>query len=245
MHEFKFSDLRLDAWRVVEDQHSSSTLKLVDSVEEHEVLELLLEKSKPPLASAEFQNFHYLLTTPFRYPPLRYGSRFGRNFERGIWYGAAKIETCFCETAYYRFLFRSAVTGAQLPPFELTFTGFSVGLKSAQAVDLTLPAYAHFKKPLVSKTDYSFTQRVGSQLRESGVDFFLYHSARSLTDEINIGVFAPSAFMHRQPSQMQNWRGTITDNFAMFQRQEIWKKVKFQFQLDQFQVEGHLPTPSC
>ena len=36
-------------WRMVEDQHKSSTVKLVDNLVEHDILEGILEKGKPPL----------------------------------------------------------------------------------------------------------------------------------------------------------------------------------------------------
>ena len=58
---------RLEAtpWRVVENQHSSSTWKLVDSEEEHELLERLVEEMKPRLLPGpEFEGVHWLLFTP-------------------------------------------------------------------------------------------------------------------------------------------------------------------------------------
>ena len=61
-------------WRGVETQYASSSLQLVDSHAEHDVLEALLEASKPPL-SAETLKKHFLLFTPFRYTPGQ-GSRF-------------------------------------------------------------------------------------------------------------------------------------------------------------------------
>lgn len=60
---------RLDvprAWRGVEIQYLSATLRLVDDLTEHETLEALLEDSKPPLPAAAGRAQHYLLTTPFR-----------------------------------------------------------------------------------------------------------------------------------------------------------------------------------
>src|SRR5512134_2866536 len=94
------------AWRVVEGQHVVSTRKLVDSAAEHEILESLIEEVKPPLPDEpEFRGLHYLLVTPFRYPPLRHGSRFATRTERSLWYGSTRPRTAFAETAYYRLLF--------------------------------------------------------------------------------------------------------------------------------------------
>ena len=68
-------------WRVVEAQHVVSTGKLVDAPEEQAALEMLIDSSKPPIPAAEeFAGLHYLLSTPFRYPPLRHGSRFSTRF---------------------------------------------------------------------------------------------------------------------------------------------------------------------
>ena len=75
--------LRLSAWRVVEAQHQVSTRKLVDTLEEQSLLEDLIDAAKPPDPTQG--RLHYLLSTPFRYPPLRHGSRFGTRHEPGLW----------------------------------------------------------------------------------------------------------------------------------------------------------------
>ena len=75
--------ITLIAFRVVESQHVVSTRKLVDSGEEQALLEELVDRVKPPLPSdPELRRLHYLLSTPFRHPPLRYGSRFGTRAPR-------------------------------------------------------------------------------------------------------------------------------------------------------------------
>src|SRR5690348_8741721 len=58
--------LGVSAWRVIEAQHHVSTRKLVDSAEEQELLEELIESSKPPAVAGV--RLHYLPSTPFRYP---------------------------------------------------------------------------------------------------------------------------------------------------------------------------------
>ena len=62
---------------------------------------------------------HYLLATPFRYPPLPYGSRFGSRFEPSLFYGARSASTALAESAYYRFVFWSGM--ATPPPAPLTY----------------------------------------------------------------------------------------------------------------------------
>ena len=87
--------------RLVESQEQVATLQLVDTLEEQALLEELLESSKPPVP-ADAEPLHYLLKTPFRYPPLRWGSRFGRRHEPSLFYAALKLETAMAESAYYR-----------------------------------------------------------------------------------------------------------------------------------------------
>src|SRR3989442_239294 len=78
------------AWRVVEYQYLVSTRKLVASDEEQRLLEDLIEQSKP---AAPAGGLHFLLSTPFRYPPLRHGSRFRRRTDPGVWYGSQEQRT--------------------------------------------------------------------------------------------------------------------------------------------------------
>ena len=55
--------------RLVESQEQVATNSLVRTLAEQALLEDLIEASKPPLP-ATGHGLHYLLATPFRYPPL-------------------------------------------------------------------------------------------------------------------------------------------------------------------------------
>src|SRR5262249_17547527 len=76
-------------WGLVEAQHHVSTLKLVDAVDEQELLEDLIEATKPPLPP-ECRDLHYLLSTPFRYGSVYPGgSRFRRaGLTEGVFYAS-------------------------------------------------------------------------------------------------------------------------------------------------------------
>jgi hypothetical protein len=70
--------------RITDRQGQSGTADLVDGLREKARLEQLIEAVKPPMPSdgpeaAEGRPLpsHRLLLTPFRYPPLQSGSRFG------------------------------------------------------------------------------------------------------------------------------------------------------------------------
>ncbi len=56
-------------WRLVESQEQIATHALVESLEEQALLEQLLDESKPSYPQG-LQKKHYLIATPFRYPPL-------------------------------------------------------------------------------------------------------------------------------------------------------------------------------
>ena len=57
---------RKTLWRIIEGQARSSTLRLVDTFDEHDTLEALLEAAKPPVP-AECAHLDYQVWSPFRY----------------------------------------------------------------------------------------------------------------------------------------------------------------------------------
>ena len=86
---------------------------------------------------------HYLLFTPFRYPPLRHGSRFGTRAELGIWYGSRARATAFAEKAYYLLLFLEG-TSAELTPLETDVSIFQAAYETRRGVDLTRGPFARY-----------------------------------------------------------------------------------------------------
>ena len=120
-------------WRVVEAQHTASTMRLVDSLEEQGTLEGILEASKPALPQ-QVRALHYLLATPFRYRPHA-GSRFRGAFEAGVWYGAEQLRTALAEKSYWRLRFLLDSPGTpDLKP--VPHTAFRAQVRSRRA-DLT------------------------------------------------------------------------------------------------------------
>lgn len=223
-----------------------SSRKLVDSAEEHDVLERLLDESKPALPRAfELPGLHYLLSTPFRYPPLPYGSRFGTPAERGIWYGAEELETSFAEYAYYRLvLFRGS--SADLLPNTITVTAFRAGVTTARGVDLTLPPFDAHRDRICSRTAYADSQRLGSEMRADGVEAFRYPSARCPRRAAAIGLFTPAAFASRSPMRpAQNWFCTVTARGEVeYRRQGVGAAQRVSFPPATFLVGGKLPHPA-
>jgi hypothetical protein len=177
--------------RIVEAQHRVSTRKLVDSDREQAILEQLLDSSKPPLP-ADAGGLHYLLSTPFRYPPLAHGSRFGPRWERGIWYGSESLQTALAEVAYYRLVFLEG-TEAPLAPLETELTAFTVPVMARRGIDLSSRAFERWGDALTSKTTYAGTQPLGRAMRAAGVEAFRFVSARDPGGGTNIGVFTAAA----------------------------------------------------
>ena len=99
-------------WRLVEAQHQISTLKLTDTLAEQQVLEELLEETKPALPP-QARGLHYLMAAPFRYGALYpRGSRFRRAGRTlGVFYGAEGPRTAAAEMAFHRLLFYAELPG--------------------------------------------------------------------------------------------------------------------------------------
>ena len=95
--------------RLIENQEQVATQGLVDTLAEQALLEELLERSKPPRPPGT-ERLHYLLATPFRYPPLRHGSRFGAREDPSLFYGSRQLPGALAEGAYYRFVFFHGMT---------------------------------------------------------------------------------------------------------------------------------------
>ena len=235
--------LRVRAWRIVEAQHVVATQKLADTAADQLLLEELLdEHAKPPRPTGPvFDRLHYLLHTPFRYPPLRRGSRFGRRHERGIWYGAERIDTALAETAYYRWVFLAG-SEADLTPLTSHHTAFRAGIATGTGVDLHERLFEQHRGAISSPTDYAATQVLGAAMRADGVTAFRYRSARDPAGGVNVGVFTPAAFDRKKPLDEQTWYCHATDGRVIFNRTTAARPTEFL--REDFLVEGRLPSPA-
>ena len=232
--------LRLAPWRVVEAQHQVSTRKLVDSVEEQELLEEMIDRVKPPDLSPG--RLHYLLFTPFRYPPLRHGSRFGARHERGIWYGAEGRATALAEVAYYRLLFLDGSDGA-LGPVITPLTAFTVRARSARGVDLVAAPFAAHRRTIASPSSYAASQLLGAEMRVGGVELFRYPSARAV-DGVCVGAFVPSVFGSAKPQKFETWHCTATKERVEFAQSDYLARERRVHERAEFLVEGRVPAPA-
>jgi hypothetical protein len=233
------------AWRIVEAQHIFSTRKLVDSVMEQEILEDLIEAVKPPLLSKEFMGLHPLLYTPFRYPPLQYGSRFGKQTERSLWYGSLQLHTAMTEKAFYQFNFLQA-SKASFGIVEMMLTAFSTQIKTERGIKLTQLPFAKYTQKISSPNHYQASQSLGSAMRANKIEAFCYTSARDPEQGTNLALFSPKAFQSKKPNaaSFQTWHCTCNSHAIEFSRTSALHNETKIFSLDSFLVDGKLPLPA-
>ena len=191
------------AWRVVEAQHVASTMKLVDSSGEQEILEDLLESGKPVLPGS-VSGLHFLLATPFRYPPPPGGSRFRGDNDPGVFYAGETIRTACAELGYWRWRFLlDAPDLAELGP--VPHTAFLVRI-CTQVADLRLAPFAEDAACWSDPSDYGACQAFSRVAREAGLGAILYRSVRDPEVAWCVAVLMPDAFESRFPEpELQTW----------------------------------------
>lgn len=201
---------------MVEAQHTASTMKIVDNDEEQDVLETLLEGSKPT-QPASAMALDYLLATPFRYYPLRGGSRFRAITDSGVFYGAESVRTASAELGYWRWKFlKDAVDLERLEP--VAHTAFRADV-STQVVDLRSPPFSADAVAWRHPTDYSATQSLAQTARVANIGGIQYQSVRDPHPAWCMAVLTPQAFSKPKPNPlMQTWW------LAVHQDTVIWRR---------------------
>jgi hypothetical protein len=191
-------------------------MKLVDSAEEHNLLELLLESSKPKKPEY-LEDYHYLLSTPFRYPTRKGGSRFRAATDPGAFYGAYTIRTACAELGYWRLRFLLDTEDLEsLDP--IAHTAFSVQV-AADIVDLREEPFCEYEYIWMDADDYSNTQKLAFLVRSVDLDGILYRSVRDRPEGICVAVFDPKAFRSLAPnSNTQTWHLSVNRNKVFWRR---------------------------
>ena len=164
---------RMELWRAVEAQHQVATRALVDTLAEQEILEAVLERSKPPIP-ADCQRYDYLLFTPFRYPPSHYGSRFRAFGDPGVWYGAEAIRTSCAEVGYWRWRFVADSRG--LSRLDGVPHTIFQAIARGPTVDLRAKPFARDSKGWHNPDDYSACQVFARSARAAKTRIIRYES---------------------------------------------------------------------
>ena len=207
-----------EVWRVVESQHTASTMRLTDTLEEQQMLEELIEEVKPGFPP-ETRGLDYLLATPFRYAPYRHGSRFRRADQReGAYYAAEAVKTALAETAFYRLLFLAESPGMPLPERPYDFTAFSVDVAADQAIDLTKPPFDTDADVWMHPTAYGPCQELADAARAAEIGLIRYRSVRDPAGGANVAVLSPLCFQIPKPKEMQTWKVFLQEHSV-----QIWR----------------------
>ena len=225
--------------RLVENQEQKVTVPLVDDLDEHEVLEQLLEASKPRPAPGT-ERFDYLLRAPWRYPPLPWGSRFGRRWEPGIFYGSLSEAALLAEVAYYRLVF---LEGMQTPFTDRVIsqhTRFEARYQTDRGRRLDAPPFSRHEPVLRHPAEYAPCQALGSVLREGGTAAFTYVSARAAGRECNVALLQPAALRSRRHRNPVNGLCETRPEGVQFR----FGQRLIGYSREQFLVDGRLPQPA-
>ena len=201
---------------MVEAQHTASTMKIVDNSQEQDLLETLLEGSKPT-QPASAQRLDYLLATPFRYFPLRGGSRFRAVTDPGVFYGAETVRTASAELGYWRWQFlKDAVDLERLEP--VAHTTFSAQV-STQVIDLRQAPFSANAAAWTHPSDYTATHAIAQVARTAQVGGIQYPSVRDPKPAWCMAVLTPQAFAKPKPSPlMQTWWLCVHPDVVIWRR---------------------------
>lgn len=228
--------------RLVESQEQVATLGYVDNLAEQALLESLLDSTKAPYP-AGLETYHYLLKTPFRYPPLRHGSRFGRVHEPSLFYGGLDVATTLAESAYYRFVFWSSMAAPAPKPFiRSEHTLFFVRYKTSSGIKLQASPFSAYQRDLTHPSNYSVTQILGSEMRAANVLAFEYVSARAPANAGCVALFSPKAFVEKKPTNLSKWLCEISANEVAFK--QVGNAEVHRFSREHFVVNNIFPQPA-
>ncbi|MBB5210607.1 RES family NAD+ phosphorylase [Microbulbifer hydrolyticus] len=241
-------------YRIIESQEEVATRSLVDSLQKQEVLENLLEQSKPARLPGS-EDLHYLLATPFRYPPLPWGSRFGGTAESGIFYGSKTITTVLSEAAYYRLLFLGDMEVSPAAAVTSYHQVFSAKYCADPGVRLQSESWQQHWPHLTHPSEYTFCQQLGTQLRECGIRGVESPSARALNagisqlpvsggEGINVALFDPEALLRRPPTIEAEVTAESSRDSVSFLVKSGNGVDSVSFQKDLFLSSGELPLPA-
>ena len=190
---------------MVEAQHVVSTMALVDTLEEQQLLEQLLDASKPPVPP-DCRHLHYLLATPFRYGSMYpTGSRFRRaGLTPGVFYASQTVATAIAEMAFHRLLFFAESPDTPWPASAGEYTAFAVRFSTSRGLDLTAAPFDRQQARWAHPTDYTDCQALADTARATGAQVLRYVSARA--PGRNIALLTCAAFTSRAPLERQVWR---------------------------------------
>ncbi|WP_423197346.1 MULTISPECIES: RES family NAD+ phosphorylase [unclassified Cupriavidus] len=222
----------LTLWRAVEAQHVVSTMPLVDSLDEQAVLERVLDAGKPQVP-ADARTLHYLIFTPFRYPPSPWGSRFRAAQDPGVFYGTAEIRTACAELGYWRWRF--LLDSPALPRIDARAqTLFQVSVRT-EGIALDASPFAQDAAQWTDPDNHAPCQAFARVAREAGLGMIRYTSVRDPAHGPAAAVLTPRAFDQPNPLATTTWMLTVRRDRVIWQRDDLQQRDSFEFEAAQWQ----------
>ena len=220
-------------WRAVEAQHKNATLSLVHGdLNDQELLENIIEEVKPVLPPA-VKGLHWLLGTPFRYPPPPSGSRFRARLDPGVFYGAEDTKTACSEAGFWRLRFWQDSTGLSGQSATIPMTLFEFQGQAASVIDLTLPPFLRKRKQWIDPVSYTATQLLGRQARSAGIELIRYESVRNGPEGRCLAILDPAVFKAVPKGKsmiQQTWSLLIEPpNLTVWQRSLAHESFTFRY----------------
>ncbi|MES2661999.1 MAG: RES family NAD+ phosphorylase [Pseudomonadota bacterium] len=213
-------------WRGVEAQHIVATMKLVDFLEEQQILEEILESSKPPLP-LNSKNNHYLLTTPFRYPSM-HPSRFRKAHALGIWYGAENLRTACVEVGYWRWRFLIDSDGLRNTELVSQHTFFQAKI-TGTSIDLSVPPWNELQQYWKSD-DYTNCQTIAMEARSRRIQWIRYESVRGPVSHCAAVLSSECLNLH-EPQIQQHWICKATQKTVVMLHNMQGKEDQFEMSM--------------
>lgn len=224
--------------RITDRQGFQASERWTDSLRDQARLEALIDTLKPPAPVGQ----HRLLSTPFRYPPLRNrGSRFTAADQRELFDGARSLATVLAERAFHAL---RLLEGSPLPAGKVIKrqqTSFQVEIAAERGLQLQHCLSAADLAAVTDPCSYRASQALGRQLRQLDVEAFELPSAWAPMEPLCVGVLTPAAFAST-PFDVQDWPLEIRPDgvtFASFGLSQVITLLR-----EQFLVEGRWPDPS-
>lgn len=179
----KLHDVHENVFRNIVSLQKSQDLfdDLSDAPEDWALAQQVEDEVKPPtfisttpIIHRPFEDAHWFnaITWPFQHWQA---SRYS-NGQFGVWYGAESVETTAYETAYHWYYGLLADAGFQEKDVRVERKVYTVACDAAL---LDLRPFHKSQAGLMHKTDYSYTQAIGTRLHREGHPGLITHSVRN------------------------------------------------------------------
>ena len=201
-------------------------------IEDQHLLESMLETAAKPPQPAATRGLHFLLSTPFRYPPPPAGSRFRSRFDPGVFYAAQDVPTACAEAGYWRWRFWMDSAGLAGVVKAVAMTLFEFHAGSRALLDLTAPPLSADRQRWTDRLDYGPTQELARQARQQGFEIIRSESVRRPQGRC-LSILTPQVFRNvHEPYRhvTQTWQLHMNASTGViWQRELAAETLEFRF----------------